>query len=182
MFIVDLGCNVGDTIKEFLEKYPNAFIFGIDLDQSAVIEARENLKEYAAIIIQRAIGWPERDDIAWIDVTSTVSTINPYQIERLNTFAHPQPIHVYTLDQVLGEFGFSNLNIDILKIDIEGEEENLIMGGGQWLAKTSEIHLECHTEEAIDKCSEFLEVHGFTVNPITNNPADRNQLIAIKNA
>ncbi len=178
--IIDLGCNVGETTLEFLEQYPDAFVIGIELDGNTAEKARENTSKHLhrRLIVTAAVGWPARDTTAWIDTTDTVSTINPYQHYRLNTFAHPESVHVFTLDEILEAFGFEHEEISILKIDIEGEERNLIDGLGDWLGRTQEIILECHTEEAIEFCTKRLTVKGFKVSKQFADPTRGNHLIA----
>lgn len=161
MLIIDLGCNVGDTIRQFKTEYPHSRVLGIELDEEVAVKAIRNIFDLSNVeIFSVAIGWPERDTEAWIDITDTVSTVNPYQEERLNTFAFPRPTRIRSLDSVLCSLGLRKEIIDILKIDIEGEEENLILGGGSWVSRTNKIYLECHRDEYISSCSDKLEEYG----------------------
>lgn len=179
MFIVDLGCNVGETLLEFANQYQDAKILGVELDPSVADQARQNLSEYAdrVEIIGAAVGWPSRYTTAYIDDTSTVSTIYGYQTDRLPNCKQVR-VRVYTLDEILE--GYPD-DIDILKIDIEGEEGHLIYGGGEWMNKTKEILLECHTQDNIRDCTLGLEHRGFTVEPQFDDPTRGNHLRARKN-
>lgn len=178
--IIDLGCNIGETMREFAEKYPEARIYGFELDSRTAAEARGNLSDLGnrIAVIDKAVGWPEREETAWIDIVSSVSSINPYQEERLNTSAFPTQVHVYSLDTVLEELGLENEIIDILKIDIEGEELNLLSGEGEWFRRTRMIYLECHRDEYMYLCSCSLMDENFSIASSSLNPCSGNVLVA----
>lgn len=48
--ILDFGCGLGDAIPIYRAKYPNAYLVGMDISQSAIIRCREKYGQYAKFI------------------------------------------------------------------------------------------------------------------------------------
>ncbi len=53
--------------------------------------------------------------------------------------------------------------IDLIKIDIEGFEEQALLGASKTLSFTRRLVVECHTPALCRSCREILEVAGFTL-------------------
>ena len=52
--------------------------------------------------------------------------------------------------------------IDIVKLDVEGAEQHIILENSEnWLKMTRIIIVEFHGNEIKERCTEFLQNHGF---------------------
>lgn len=170
--VVDLGCNDGTTTEFYAKTFPLAYILGVELDSGVARQAATRLREYPNThIFSQAIGWPEGRGTAYIDYTSTVSTLTPYQNRQSSAIE----VNVRSLDSVLRLFGINS--IDFMKIDIEGAE-TMLLESKKWLDITKTFLVECHSQEAI---KQYSELDGFTVKPLLEDPAWGNHLFAKKN-
>jgi FkbM family methyltransferase len=170
--VVDLGCNDGTTTEHYCKMFPNARVMGVELDIDVGDIAAQRIWKYGsrAYILNQAIGWPEGWGTAYIDSSSTVSTLTPYQ-SRTTT---ERKVRVLSLDSVLDIEDFQT--VDFMKIDIEGAELSLFEST-EWVDKTTTFLVECHSEEAIWK---FSTLKGFEVLPLLSDPAWGNHLFARK--
>jgi hypothetical protein len=64
------------------------------------------------------------------------------------------------IDSLLLEFSIDR--IDILKLDIEGAEDQVLsIGSASWLQRTDHIIVEFHRRDVAWRCTKLLESHGF---------------------
>ena len=64
-----------------------------------------------------------------------------------------------TLDNIFEKFNMKRIHI--LKIDVEGAEVDVLIGGKKALKKTEKIVLECHSDELREKVKKLLFDRGF---------------------
>ncbi len=168
-YVVDVGCNEGVTTEHYAKMFPKAHILGIELDQEVARRAATRVKDYSNVhIFAQAIGWPEGIATAYIDYTSTVSTLTPYQSRGTSAVQ----VDVKSLDSVLDMFDISR--VDFMKIDIEGAEM-MLLESTNWLKVTKAFLVECHSEEAIQR---YKNLEGFRVRPLLDDPLWGNHLFA----
>jgi FkbM family methyltransferase len=68
-------------------------------------------------------------------------------------------VEITTLDDILSERDI--LFIDILKLDVEGNELEVLKGATETLKNTKKIVLEYHSEGSRNACESFLREKGF---------------------
>ncbi len=68
-------------------------------------------------------------------------------------------VQVMTVPQLLAEEGWDR--VDLLKIDIEGTEQELLGRDNTWLQDIGAIMLEIHPNTSADVISAFLRPFGF---------------------
>lgn len=155
--IVDVGCNAGFTTGCFATSFPEATVIGIDMTPDSVERARYNCRQFGdrVQIVEAAVGYPRK----------TLAQLRPtFSPQDSIVFTSPDrdslPVQVRSLDDVLKPW--SDLEIDYLKMDIEGAEREIIPPGGDWVARTKLILVECHDHGYTWKDAERdLEKLGF---------------------
>ncbi|GBE05963.1 MAG TPA: FkbM family methyltransferase [Nitrospirae bacterium] len=68
-------------------------------------------------------------------------------------------VEVTTLDRISEMYHVTS--IDILKLDVEGQEHEALKGGTQTLKKTKKLVLEYHNDKVRAECESFLKEAGF---------------------
>lgn len=137
--IVDAGAFIGCSAVFFAHKYPAAKIIALEPDPSNFERLVINSSQYPNIHPIQAALW---HTATWITMTNFSSGHAALRI----TEAPPDragAVPTLTLPQLMAAQGLDH--IDLLKLDIEGAEEQLFEPGCQaWLDKVSAIMIELH--------------------------------------
>ncbi len=159
--IIDIGANIGNH-SIYFGKYLCDKIIAIEPSQmhSDILRKNlsNNLSEYQYEILQIAVGNEEGyanlvfpSDInlgaAKIDSTSSNSSLNS------------EKVPIKKLDNVIND-----LNISMLKIDVEGFEID-VLRGAENLIKNNLPHIivEAHDDEHLNKIKKFLNKYEYTI-------------------
>ncbi len=138
-FIIDCGANIGLSAVYFANKYPLAKIVAIEPDKGNFQYLLRNTKPYQNVVCLNKAIWNKE---AQMDIVDPGSGNWGLQTVVTHT-ASEHSIAAVTLEQVMKENNFSH--IDLLKIDIEGAEEDLFRDNyDYWLHKTRVIAIELH--------------------------------------
>lgn len=165
--MIDVGANVGQTVRRILERFPEATIIACEpvpgaLDQlNGMVQGRPNLRVEAA-----AIG--ETESTAEMELFSDTSEMNrivdplgaPHSRRRLR-------VRVTTLDELSKRHGVRQ--VDLLKIDTEGHEMPVLTGGKLLFeeGRVRAVFAECTFRRGDDRhtsfseLSDWLEPRGF---------------------
>lgn len=126
--VVDLGAYTGDTIDEYIETYgENSYqkIYAYEITPNIVAHLKEKFASKENIICKhKAIS--NSNKIVYIENNSTDASANTIQLNENGT----QPIESVTLDEDIKE------NITLIKMDIEGSEQQAIEGAKEHIKKT----------------------------------------------
>jgi FkbM family methyltransferase len=118
--IVDLGANVGYTLLDFRLRYPNARLIGLEPDPVAFHTLRLNTAADPNIsVLPLAIAGADGLREFYSSSESVVSGF-----ERTRDFQTPITVPTRSLDTLMKELGLAR--IDLLKIDVEGAEEEVL--------------------------------------------------------
>lgn len=159
--ILDLGCNVGYTVMHFAHEYPDARIFGVEMDRDNYNLARINTAGYKNIsLLHRAVS----------TTNGTVSygrtaREDSYRIssERAEEAGAQIQVESMTIGFIIQELGIEH--IDYLKMDIEGEEVRVLSEGLSdlsWLNIVDMLNIEVHTDrEDLTRIMALLRAHNF---------------------
>lgn len=151
--LLDLGANIGLTSVWLAKKYSIERVIAVEPDFSNALLVRWNL-ELNAIkneVLEAAIG--PHEGIARFE-SSQVSNLG-----RLSE--NGVPVAMITVDSILEESACSRLGL--VKIDIEGGEQQLFDGPLDWLDHINAIIIELHPP--LVDCSRIIkaiESHDFT--------------------
>lgn len=135
-FIIDCGANIGLSAVYFANKFPNARIIAIEPDSNNFSFLQNNTRNYPNVsCLQRAV-WP---------VNTSLEVVDPGRGGwglQTKTSSNGK-LKSITIDEIMEQYHFPK--IDLLKIDIEGAEQELFeYNYDNWLSKTSAIAIELH--------------------------------------
>lgn len=151
--VLDVGANVGlFTLRQALR---GARVYAFEPDPEAFRRLQGNVEANRTPgrvdVFRRALG--ARPGHA------TLARSRETVLTRVLHDAHGE-VDVVTLDQVVDELGLPV--IDLLKLDVEGDEANILGGGARALAVTRRVVMECHGPELLDQVTGVLTAAGFT--------------------
>lgn len=142
--IVDAGANVGLASIYFANRFPDAQIFAIEPERSNFEMLLKNVAPYQNIVPIHAALWNENKQISLVDPglgNSGFMTQDGDDQERdLGQQLHL--VNAMTVDQIMTEHAIAK--IDILKIDIEGAEEEVFADPVAWIGKVDSLIVELH--------------------------------------
>jgi FkbM family methyltransferase len=132
--LLDLGANIGLTSVWLAKKYTIERVIAVEPDRSNAMLARRNLDLNAikSEVIEAAIG-PHEGTVGF--ESNQVSNLGRVSEKGL-------PVAMITVDTILEKSACPKLAL--LKIDIEGGEQQLFDGPTGWLDRTDAIIMEFH--------------------------------------
>jgi FkbM family methyltransferase len=149
--IIEIGSNIGTTTALFLKNFPEAKIFCFEPDPSLVLKFKENIKNKNVSLFEVAIGNTNGTTVFFRssgtnpleDRTQSGSIKKP----KNHLLQHPDivfkekiSVPVIRLDDW---FKQQNINeVDFIWADIQGAEEDLILGATEVLKKTKYFYTE----------------------------------------
>ncbi len=134
--IIDCGGNIGLTSKFFSFEYPQSKIICIEPEINNFNQAIINCKDLVNIsFLNCAIG----SSPGYVKILNPEEDPNAFRTEY---YESDKGIHVKTINQLINE----NLNCElfIVKIDIEGFEEDLFSKNLEWIDKCPIMFVELH--------------------------------------
>lgn len=135
-FIIDCGANIGLSAIYFANVYPRATIIAIEPDPKNFEVLKQNTVNYENIKCLELAIWPTLTELALFDpgIGSWGYQTKP---------AIEGGVKTITIDQIMKQYKVHQ--IDLLKIDVEGAEEELFSQNyTNWLDKTNAIAIELH--------------------------------------
>lgn len=167
--ILDLGANIGLGTLYLQCQFPDAAIACIEPDPRNLPLLRQtlDLNQISATVIDAAVGGTSGKFNLVCDHQPGYSSF-----EHLLTHlpANVVSVNVYTIPSILSKLGWTQ--IDLLKIDIEGAEEELLSHNNDWLTQVGAIILEIHNNTTPEAIASYLKPYGFQLmqQPIDSEP------------
>jgi FkbM family methyltransferase len=157
-YIMDIGANVGYGSRYFFHRFPNSKIFFVEPDFKNFSVAILNLSEEILAGQCRGLNaavWTE-------DCLVSIETEG-----RGEWFfrCHPSPpdqdgLAAYSLASLIAKAGFPR--VDLLKIDIEGTEEELFREDmSSWIGRVNCLVCELHEDFTHEEFVSRFSAHGF---------------------
>jgi len=133
--ILDVGANVGDTVKLYQNYFPGYKIFCFEpFPESCDYLKKRFIKDSNISIVEKALGSKGQTKTLYV---SNFSNLNSLQRpnERAWGFADKKSIDVETI--ILDQYCYENdiKQIDILKLDVQGSELDVLKGSKTMLEK-----------------------------------------------
>lgn len=158
MLIWDLGANIGSTMAHMAALYPEARIIGVELDAENAALCRANVAPWAARceVIEGAV-WPEDGPISYVGEHG-----DEYGYRVQQGGATGRTATAISPATLLARSG-APLQVDYVKMDIEGAERAVLRDGGGWADRVRCIKVELHAPYTVQACEADLRRLGFTV-------------------
>lgn len=136
--IIDCGANIGLASLYFISKFPNAEIIAIEPEENNYQLLKHNLESYENVRCLNKGVWSTSTNLEVINANHG----NHAFMVKESSISSERSIEAVSIDDILNEFQLSE--IDILKIDIEGSEEQVFLSDPTWLKKVRMIFCEIH--------------------------------------
>jgi FkbM family methyltransferase len=149
-WMIDGGAYIGDTAAYFLSNYPGLTVIALEPGEESHSKAARNLKDYGSRAILLKKGLYSADQVCRFDGNDTGAGISGsgYEIKCISL---PTLIKNYSIPR-----------IDILKMDIEGAEEQVFLENpGSWLRLTDLLLIEIHNPHILEMISRVLRENNF---------------------
>jgi len=157
--IFDIGANIG-LYTLFIGRYlKNGKIFSFEPNPLAFKKLKKNIEENSirnVFLFQSAVGGKvEKKILREYSTSTTISRITDSQTNNLKGHW----VEVITLDSIIEKHKIPTINI--LKIDVEGYEDEVLRGVEKYFDRIQRIVVECHGEKKADLVEELLSKSGF---------------------
>ena len=142
--IVDAGANIGLASVYFANRYPESKIIAIEPEESNFELLQKNIMPYENIIPLHAALWDKNEEINLVDPGlgkwGFMTEEKESQEKSLAKLCHLVP--GMTVDRIIEDYDL--LKIDILKIDIEGAENEVFNDTSSWIGDVNAMIVELH--------------------------------------
>lgn len=153
--VVDLGANIGDSTRYFADIYPDATIIAIEPDAGNFEMCRKNVErtvpsgrvacKQCFVGAQAGEAGIDRSQGEWA-----------YAMDRSGAAAEQIP--VITMSDLMREFNLAE--VDLLKCDIEGAEEELFRDCSAWISRVRHLAIETCPPYSITRLEKDLAHAG----------------------
>jgi FkbM family methyltransferase len=153
--IWDLGSNIGLTIAHFAVLYPGARITGLEPEPAAAALARLHIQRWSERCrIVEAAAWVEDGELSFVSEPG-----NEFGGRVLPGLADTTlRVRAMSLNTLLAGEG----EVDYLKMDVEGAEEQILRLNTDWVEKVGCIKVEVHAPYSLERCVDDLRRLGFS--------------------
>jgi FkbM family methyltransferase len=138
--IVDAGANVGLTTILYANKYPAARILAIEPESSNFEILIKNVKTYSQVTVLQAALW---------GINTTLQLVDPgigHYGFRTGSISDSQGgrqrVEAFTVGAIMKKFDLER--IDLLKVDIEGAEQEVFGDCESWIDRVDAVVIETH--------------------------------------
>lgn len=147
--IIDAGANIGFASVYFSRVYPDAKIIAIEPDNENYALLCKNNKDNSNVECVQAALW--NDELGVSITNASTSENRGYMVDKTDNAM----ISSLTVNGIMKAYNLSH--IDILKIDIEGAEQEVFEGDTSWLDKVSVVIIELHDRMRPFSSSSFFK-------------------------
>lgn len=160
-YVIDAGCNVGNRTLAIADKIEGAFF--IDAGKTAVERTRKNIelnnldiKKF--VVLHNAVS--NKKGKIYFSNLGGASTINKVVDE--NYSGNKDEVVVTTLDDIINTY---NYNFTFIKIDVEGQDFNTLLGATQILRdkKVKLIKFEHNQEDPLEPILQLFSENDWKV-------------------
>jgi len=163
--IIDIGANTGQTIDRFQRIFSNCEIYSVEPSFNAFSKLNRDYKEKKNIsLFNFAIGDKKKNKIFYDYNDNVLSSFNKLNKKNsLNKIYKKNKVKVLSLDEFCKQYKISNINI--LKIDTQGNEINVLRSGAKSLRSQifDLIELEIILGDYYNNFSNFFSLEGYLI-------------------
>jgi FkbM family methyltransferase len=172
--VLDLGANIGMATLFFASQFPSAEFACVEPspENRAVLQKALAINRIRATVFNGVVGTESGTADLYVDCDSDEFSVTPAKKSSLNKLQ----VRQYTLPEILATLGWDK--VDLLKIDIEGQEKTLFRTDSEWLSHVRLIIGEAHGHVGygIEEVHADLDPLGFEV---TQKTFDKNNGLTI---
>lgn len=159
--IVDLGANIGMTTLYYYQLFPQAHFVCVEAASTNFDILQKNLLPLSSknklTALEGAI-YHESGEVSF--ETEAIAWGGKINQESQNTITTTK-VRAYDMPEIMQKAGIEE--IDILKIDIEGGEEDLLGKNTEWLNKVKVIIIELHGNYDLERLKADISPYGFEI-------------------
>jgi FkbM family methyltransferase len=154
--IVDLGANIGLTLVDYALTHRDVTLIGVEMDAANAALARENTEALGdrCRVIEKAVA-AEAGVVRYDDSADT----DAYSIGK-----GERTVEAVTVSSLVESLSDAR-RIDLLKVDIEGEERRVLTENTEWADRVDRLLVEVHPPWTVDECIAALRRLGFSAEP-----------------
>jgi FkbM family methyltransferase len=156
--VLTLGANIGLGVICLRDEFPDAELVAVEADPRNFELLARNLgqNEINAQLIAAAAS-SKGGSLLSLRMFENTTCSTLITDERVDEGSVKVPS--LTIAQILASVGWDS--VDLLKIDIEGAEDELLSVDNQWLTKIGVLMLEIHPNTTPEKIASYLKPFGF---------------------
>jgi FkbM family methyltransferase len=149
--IVDAGANVGMSSVYFATRYPKARIIAIEPDPGNFSVLRKNAELFSNIVAINAALWRKDGIVSMHDVGGGCWGMQVRDPERGDeSGVRSMSVHTLLAEQNITQ-------VDLLKMDVEGSEQEILQEAESWIGRVVVICAELH-DRLRPGCSRSFEI------------------------
>lgn len=158
--ILDLGANIGMGALTLSCQFPEAELVCVEPDPRNLGLLKANLDQngIASMVVPAAVGAMAGTVNLRFNDDPTCSRLESLPEQDLHEMT---TVDLVTVPQILGLVGWER--VDLVKIDIEGAEDEILSTNHGWLEKVGAIILEIHPITTPGKILSYVKEFGFSV-------------------
>lgn len=158
--ILDLGANIGMGVLTLSCQFPEAEFVCVEPDPRNLGLLGTNLQQNGiqAKIVAAAVASSSGKAALRFNHDPTCSRLESLPEQDLHELTS---VDLVTVPEVIGRFGWSS--VDLVKIDIEGAEDEILSSDNEWLGSVGAIILEIHPVTTPAKILSYIERYGFSI-------------------
>jgi FkbM family methyltransferase len=175
--ILDIGAHTGESVEFFSSIFQCADIYSVEPDPESYAKLVKILPDPSKTV-NAAIGAETGNAIFYqygISHLNSLHAINKNSIDSLGyaeaCVENKIEVRCLSLDDLIDELDIVGQSIDLLKIDAQGGEVDILLGGKKTLQHVRNITLELSLFDLYSKKNTFLEIEelldGFELYSIT---------------
>lgn len=175
--IIDIGAHTGESVDFFSKIFPHAEIYSVEPDpksyQKLVKNVSSNVRTYNV-----AVGSSNKTLSFYQYDKPHLNSLYPINKDSLDSLGYAESceenkidVSCITLDTLVKKLDLNNVEIDLLKIDVQGAELDIFSSGQKALTNINNITLELNLFDFYEKKNNFLSLesllNGFELYAIT---------------
>lgn len=173
--IVDLGANVGLSVRLWLEHYPNTRVLAVEPDAENFAALCHNIEAADEGVRTRCarVCVASQPGKVYLDRSAEACAI------RVSVEPVGEPVDALPMTQLLADAGFEG-EIDLLKMDIEGAEADVLAECSAWIGRVKLLAIELHGPYTQARLMEDLERNGARFELLHGDVTAGNPLLVLK--
>lgn len=158
--VLDLGANIGMGTLFLATLFPDAEFLCVEPDPRNLALLRDNLalNRVRATVHEGAVAATAGTMNLRVSDDPTCSALESSPMHATQGIV---PVEVSTIPALLKDAGWQK--IDLLKIDIEGSEDELLSQDNGWLHGVGSILMEIHPNTTPERITSYLQPFGFAL-------------------